>query len=463
MVPFSIAYLISADSFVPLHVVQGVALAVQAAAMCIALRLLGVRLPLAAVGGLMFALIPAYEAQFSLRTVHIHWTFALTAVAFALFVAQIRSRFRPLTSSIMVLCGLTGFFIYDSPYLLYLVLAPLVFLRRGWTWQNALLVGGAWLLAPVVAAVRLVILRATGTSFYQSTVAESRTVTDPHEIADLFGRVWWGTVDFIRPPYGWLLTEFSVVILIVTIIIVVVFAHSGQTSSPWRTVVIAPAALVLAPFASLVYVQERSHLLDHMRVFSVAALLLVLGIITGADKLTHRSGRAASLVAVAIALPLVPGAAASREFQREQSDAQMRVLGAIENVLASGPGVSGDPVVVVDDSGILRRSYYTLMPDTFPGALNYLSHQPDRSVTVCSREAVPDAPALPHCVVPPNGAIKINGVAQSSTTQIVEIRQGGNQLPVVSSKLPPRARNLLPCIERQSCAAGPEGVSAQLR
>ncbi len=468
MVPFSIGYLLTENSFVGLHIVQAAGMAVQAAAGCLLLRVLGTRIAPAFVGGLLFALFPAFQWQFSLRAVHIHWTLAFVTIALLLYAIQVRSSIRWKYSIPMIVCGLTGFFMYDSPYLIYVIAAPLVFLRPGWTWRAVLPLLGAWFAAPLIAGGRLVVMQISGQTTYQASLADSRSVRDPAEWIDLYGRIWTGVARIVSPANGWAVTAFSLVMLVVALAIVAALSLSDRHQNPseprmrWRMGWVGVGALVLGPLAAMVYTQERLHLVDPLRIFSVTALPMTIGVVVTLSVLVGDRTRLAAGISLVLAVLVILAAAGEREHQRRQAVAQQQILGAVESALTIDGSPRSAPVVVVDDSGLLQRGYYTLMPDTFPGALNYVDRQPGRATTVCQDPSAPTRVPIAICEFS-KGILTVDGVAQPATTRVVALMPGGRSPAPSRSALPIRARVVLPCIERMTCATGPTGVSAVVR
>ncbi len=366
----------------------------------------------------------------------------------------------------MMLALLMCLLLYEAPYGL-VAIAPLLLLAYpGPTNRARLQLAALWYAVPFVNGLRILELMHSDRPLYQESIIV-RGNRGSNEILDLVERIWRGTYSPLVAPHGHALALLPVVAALTLAAVVLVQRRlddrpDEQGASRWRYGAVALASLAVAPLTALVYLPQPGHLVDPLRVFSVAALPLTIGV-CAAVTVAARYWTHAGAVAAAVLVPLVLTAAqADRGYWHQRSDEQRQVLGAISTAASRAP--ASDRLLVVDADGILGRDAYALQGPLLGTAVLDLRETPDGAVVNCGAlDRPPVRGVASACVPAPPDGFSIDGAPAAPFPVVITLRRPGSAPagpPADPARLTRRERELLPCIADNTCATGPYGVEA---
>ena len=462
VVPHGVGYLLTADSFVGLQVVQTVCLALQAAAMTWLLRTLGAGLPLAGAGGILFALYPALDQAFVTRSVHIHWTSACVVGAAALLMWMTRDRVTPLRAAAMMGAQAVGLMTYEAHYSV-VVFVPLLLwaVAAGGTGRRIRL-GLLWFVVPVLNGIRILLFMASGTPVYQEGIAQEQG-RSIQEFVDLAGRVFRGMAAVVRPPYGWGVGAVALAVVVLGVAVVILGRDARATAS-WRTMAITGVvAALIAPVCALVYAAQPVHLLDPLRIFAVASIPATVATVALLAAVSRRVPSLELPLAVLLVVGVALGAQSQRSYWHERTQAIEHTLGAVS--IASAADGDDRPIVVVDEAQVTGRDGFTLPGLLLGSGLSYLGDRaPVAAMCLAGQtEPIPPyLPGIPPCVATPQGT-RMDGAPPEPDAHVFVLRRSSRPSrpsPEILARLTSRQRNVLRCIGVDGCAAGPHGLVA---
>lgn len=473
LAPASLAYLIDSDSFAGYHPLAAAALALRAWAMYMLACALGSSRQAAAVGGLLFALFPAWQGALTTRLLHFNVAAgAITIAAWLLLRAARRTRPGELIA-MGLLTGL-GLAIYEAYYPI-VVLVPLLLLAIGVSGRRLAALAAAWYVVPVANAVRMAWVWRYGPPQYQEVLVEGSSGASFGDLLRLAARVWSGAaVRLVRPWHGWSLAPLTLIVAAVAVAAAISIAahddrlggHRAAGNSRQRRVRLLLALGLYAsfPLIAAVYAGFAVHLRDPQRIFYAVAFPAALAFAVLLDLVPRRTARAG--IGAMVAAAVVVGAFAQRRHWHDVSTFQARTLGAV----ATAYSEHGAPpeLVLLDPTGH-TGGIFTLHPGFVEIDLRYLFQRSDISVTVCHADAA-ERPSLPvgdpcwsdsHEIALDDGRL-----VPTAKVLTLQLSRGGVEYvdgptgPVLT--VPDRVRAALDCVSDSSCAPlpSPDGLEA---
>ncbi len=451
--PSSVAWLIDNDSFRGLHIAQAVGLSLRCASMYLLLVELRVGRRIAVAVGLTFSLFPAWTGLFVFRTAHFHLASAMITTA-AWLLLRSRERDRRAEWLAIAVATVVGLMAYEGYYSV-VAFVPLLLLVNGRIpVKRFILLSVVWFVGPVLNGLRILWIMAFGPPQYQEALVTERG-RDAQEVIRLFGRTFRGAGQaLIDPPFGHRMTWLGALAIGVTLFALWTIADGGGTTGRRRAWLLsATCALAVMPVTTLVYWPQPAHLVDPLRIFSVAAfpasiaVACLLAAIPG-----FRKRNAISSLVVTSALLASFG---QRAHWHEASQFQERLLGAIALEMAA----SGMPTeVVLFDVDRRTGGVYTLLEPHTTIAMQYLFSDPSKSVTICQStpEEVAAFPPGSPCHSEGGSITGANGNSiLLETALVLQLKDG--DLTVVSAPdgdpvpLPSRVRAALQCVGDGVC------------
>ncbi len=458
VLPHSVGYWLTPDSFVGLQFVQASAFGLKAAAMVLLLRELRMRPGIVAAGAILFAVFPAHDGAFTLRAVHMHWSSALIVVAFWLLVVQARRGLSWSTSVAMVAAQAVSLLLYEAQYII-VALAPLLLLAcSGLTWHRRIRLSLIWYLSAAVNGIRIVWLLQSEKPLYQEAIT-IRARRTSNEVIDLFPRVWRGVLSPVDAPRGHVTSVLAVVALVVLILVVAVVLRDREEAiegGRWRYGQIAVVAFLLAPLTALVFYPSPSLLLDPLRIFAVAALPLTLAVCSLVAVGGQHWRPAEEVAAFALVALVLLAAEGERSYWHGRSDEQRRVLGTIVSATSRAPNPEG-ALIVLDPGARLGRDTYALPGPILMPALDFLRYGFNTSIPLCRGFNQPPAAGVTSTCKQTTAGISVDGAPPVTGAVVVQLEPKSSGLTGPAPDLgglSVRERNLLPCIQERTCAAG---------
>jgi hypothetical protein len=431
--------------------------------MVLLLRALGLKRSIAIAGGLLYGLFPAHDASFTLRAVHMHWSSAFLAIALWLLVLQARSQRIWLLAAGMVVAESLSLLFYEASYGLVAIAPLLLFAGRGLTTRRRVALAAIWYVPPLLNGIRILQLMNSGKPLYQEGVI-SHTGRPLSLFIDLAKYVWRGALSPIDGPHGHAIAVLPVVAFAALVALAIINRRDSGDSGDhqWRYAAIGVGSLVLAPATALVYLANTGFFVDPIRVFSVVALPLTIGICT-AVAAAGLYWRHAEAVAAIVLIPLVLTAAqADRKYWHQRSDEDRQVLGAI--LVATSRAPATDHVLVVDADHLLGRDLYALQGQILVTALLYLRDRPRDSIVHCGALGTPAVAGVSSGCSRTTAGFIIDGKSPVAYPVVVDLHRRTSTAPVLAdmANVTRRERELLPCIAKNRCQQGPYGVDATL-
>jgi hypothetical protein len=462
--PHSVAYLLDPDGFLGLQLVQALAMGLQGLGMLLLLRALRVGDALAVAGAVLFALFPAHDASFTLRSVHMHWALAFLVFALWLLVRLGDGALRPAPVAAMIACVGLSLLVYEAGYIA-VALAPALLLVRARRLDRRRLVtlSALWYAAPFVNGLEIIRLLTSGQLLYQKAITQHANRSSS-EISRVFRRAIAGTWSLLTPPHGFAVGAVAVVVIALAGAAIVATALRtpdepvpGAASGATRAV-LAAAAIVLAPVCALVFAPQPALLADPLRIFSIGSVPLTIGIVAAASLLPTARVRAAA--ALAIVVLTACAAEAHRGYWHTRSVEQSHVLGAIVGALPPRLPPAAT-VTVVDEDAYLSRDVYALPGVLLATALRYVRHDPALDVHVCTLPPHGVAPGINERCTLDGDAVVIGAervpLAKVHAVDLYRGRHGAEERPVALTQ---RERRVVPCAASGTCGRGPDGATA---
>ncbi len=330
MVPHTLAYLISSESFIGHHLVNFLLYSGEMALLYIILRQLGVAPFYAFLTTILFMFYPVNDALMTLRRLPNNFSEMTLLLAVALFLDYIKSP-RRLTLLGMWLALLYSVNSNETGFALIAIAPALLWLRdRRIRWRNVNL-SAIWYIVPAFKLAYVVLLLATGRDFYQrgllSAGGETGTTATVFDIffsvlatvyTETFIYGWADALAALGMNLWWLPTAF----VLAGVAFITWFHIRGATDGPAPTLRQAAASLgsglllIIAAIAVLMWVQFYREDSWRMYVYvpigaSISLFSLIL-LLTAPIRDRRRRDMA---VAAACLLLLIP--AASRLFAQQ--------------------------------------------------------------------------------------------------------------------------------------------------
>ena len=293
MVPHTLAYLISSESFIGYHLVNFLQYAGRMALLYVILRQLGV-LPLYAfLTTILFMVYPVNDALMTLRRLPKNFSVLTLLLSAALFLDYCRNP-RRLTLLGIWLGLLFSVNSNETGYAVILIVPLLLWLRdRRFTWRN-LNLSAIWYVVPAFKLASVVLLLATGRDFYQSgllgagadareptatvidTIVEVLGIVYPQTfvggwqeaLATLFANLWWlptmiilagvgiiakffirKTVDERLPSVRQICLSLAAGLLLIIAAVGVLMWVPLYRNDPWRMYLLVPIGAAISAFS----------------------------------------------------------------------------------------------------------------------------------------------------------------------------------------------------------------------
>jgi hypothetical protein len=487
--PHSLAYVLDPDSYRWYHIIQALSLSVKALSMWALLWRLGFHRAVCFAGAIMFALFPAWDSLFTFRTIHIQVAMAAAVAAMALLLSLADRPTWPRAIGTMSALAVSVLH-YEATYSV-IALAPLLLLARPRLARRRLvLVLSVWYLVPFVNGLRIVGLLSSDTPLYQEAIGTDRPRDPIAEFGALTEMVLRGaTTSWVRPPLGWGISVWSLVfgVLVVATFVGVAgeswrrgprsgtrteddSARGGTELSQRSLVVMMASSLAVAAPVALVYWVEPGHLVDPLRVFSVASIPLALAASSLLELTRWLRFTSLSLV---IGSALLVGATTAAVGQRtewnDRSTTAEHALGAVFAVLPDARSVDG--LVIVDPDQIFGE-LHSFLPELLMLATDYvlpggpqrvaLCHQPAGSIVTA---ATPVPMSSTMCAARGDTVSTSVASVDLRSAIVLEVRRPGNGAEwALGPKSPQveRIASMFDCVASGTCDEGPFGVRARV-
>ena len=357
MVPHTLAYLISSETFIGYHLVNFLLYAGEMTLLYVILRQLGVSPLYAFLTTALFLFYPVHDALMTLRRLPNNFSVLTFLLSTALFLDYCKNPKR------LTLLGMWLSLLYcvnsnETGFVVILVVPMLLWLRdRRLAWRMVNL-SAAWLLVPVFKVAYIILLLATGRDFYQSGLLNS-VADSPGSIKAIFntffevlGNVysetfvhgWGNALKSVESNQWWLPT---IIILAGASLIAWIHLREGEAEKPSARQIGASLAggliLIIAAIGLLMWVPYYRE--DAWRIYMFvpigAAIAVFSMILLFASAVRDNPPRQILVVCLCLLL-LVP--AASRLFSqhnrfRESAYSKARILHQVMDIApAFAPG-----------------------------------------------------------------------------------------------------------------------------
>lgn len=478
VIPHAIGHLLHAETFAGYHLMHAASLGLKGLAMMSLLRRLRLSSATSLVGGLTFALFPAWDGLFIFRGLHIQIAVALFVVAVERLIAFQR-RPSPIVGASVILALGTSLMLYEVAYVACLF-APLLVLTsirpslRSWA-----LTLSVWFAAPFINGLRILALIRSGHPLYQVTIVTEDQREPWREVTSMARMVIdSGLRSFIDPPRGFTIGVTAVLLIAVASIALVLVdpkrprSHRDHPVAPSSRALVALAAgaIVLAPVVALVYWTTESLLADPFRVFSIASVPLTIAFAAVFELAVRYTPRPAYLALGALVVAsVISGGIAQRGAWHAYSIFQEDFFGAILSAVPEGTATS--TFIIIDPEYVAGREVYTVIPEILDQAIDVM---------------LPGSQDSIHCYQPIEAMPPDDGVMQLGAGECVRgddtIRSYMHTVPIGDSTvieirhtadtpgwtgdpvdLPwPRAKAMLGCAADGSCDGGVQGIQARV-
>ena len=443
----------------------------------------------------------------------IHAQFAIATLVFAMAMyLAFAERPTVLRGVLMTMSLALSLLLYEVGYIAVVLAPALLLVPRRISLRRFSFATTVWLCVPFLNGIRVLLLFSSDQQLYERDLVMTRARAPFTEFVDLVQFVFQrGLGGFVDPPSGVSITGVSVVLLLACVSVVLhsavrtsenLPAEAGEGHGPnWpnedidvmeanaadepvdghvntsstesrapttdrRRLMMTIGALASAPIVALIYSPHSAHLVDPLRIFSIACLPLAIAIVGALEILA----RYRSVIAVTASVVLLVLAASSATASATPGTAfrptEEAVLGAISIARDSAPELATQ-IVVIDPEHLVGDDVYTFIPEILQLAVLYLL--PDvNAVLLCHApfEELSEVAATPTDCVLENGAVRNNlGSVLVVSAAVIEIRHtepGSAWSGVRQRPSGPRIRSVLVCVGAGTCDAGPFGVQARV-
>jgi hypothetical protein len=297
LVPFTIGYVLSPNSFFALNILQVISLILKVIGMAAIINWCTANRLLAMFAGIIFLAYPADTMQMTLRSVHINWAIALTVggVALILDATTRPTRLARLTeATIAAALFLAGSLIYEAG--LFLAPVPILLwwarfgMRKGWPRMKLRIdVVAIWALFCAVAAAYVVVVSLTGSNYQMEVTGDHKTIAKDlilrlpllFTIAmyRLFLHGWFDGIQMLSRHldfWPWLVA----VVALAGAIVRLFPGRSEERPSEWSQFArLATAGVLAAVLGYLPYLTSMAHIMTSQRTYLYAAVGATIAVV----------------------------------------------------------------------------------------------------------------------------------------------------------------------------------------
>ncbi len=373
LVPFTIGYLLSPNSFFSLNLIQVISLFLKVIGMAAIINWCTANRLLAIFGGLIFLAYPADTMQMTLRSVHINWAIALSVGGIALILYATTCSTRTARLAVATLSGalfLIGSLIYEAG--LFLAPIPILLwwarfgLRNGW---HRLIprfdVVVIWTLCCLAAMTYLVVASLTGPNYQMEVTGDHKTIAQDLIVRfpllftiALYRLLLHGWYDGIQMLFRhldfwpWLAALAGMIAVVIRLAPTGSLQNPGEQSKALRLLAVGVLAAILG---YLPYLTSMAHIMTTQRTYLYAAVGASIALVAALRLLSRFAPRIAGGLAVFCLFSGLGSQWEQLEHYTSLSNRQRSILAGIAEAAPEAGQKGSSPLFIIDRSGTMSN------------------------------------------------------------------------------------------------------------